>query len=108
MNDVIQVREASQFEILRERLRWWVESHLPAAALQDLHHDDPLTGNCLRIHRGGYFTRFSINGRDYFFRRRDGVLDGTGSGDCLGSSCHGRHFSLVPALTADDAHREGG
>ena len=40
---------------------------------------DSVTGQHIRISVGRYFTVISVDGRDYYFRRLTGRLDGTGS-----------------------------
>ena len=42
--------------------------------------EDALTGQRIEIHVGVFFTRISVNGRDYFFHRVSGKFDGTGMG----------------------------
>ncbi len=44
--------------------------------------DDKLTGQHIEIATGPLFTRLSVNGRDYYFRRLTGEYDGSGMG-CL-------------------------
>lgn len=41
---------------------------------------DELTGQRINIKVGVLFTKISVNGRDYYFRRFSGRFDGTGSG----------------------------
>ena len=48
--------------------------------IQDLKITDELTGQHIEIRVGLLFTRVSVNGRDYFFRRLSGRFDGTGMG----------------------------
>lgn len=52
-------------------------------AIRDHEFVDSATGQRIEIRVGDRFTRISINGRDYYFTRFRGRLDGTGSGcDC--------------------------
>lgn len=72
-------------------LRWTVREsfyrllqrlHVPGA-IQDMRFHDVVSGQELEIRVGIFQTRMTINGRDYYFCRISGKLDGTGSG-CLG------------------------
>ena len=49
-------------------------------AVRDVSLKDALTGQEVNIRVGTLFTRISINGRDYYFRRLTGKFDGTGMG----------------------------
>lgn len=49
-------------------------------AIQDAVIDDGFTGQHVSIQVGTLFTRISVNGRDYYFRRMSGRFDGTGTG----------------------------
>lgn len=42
--------------------------------------DDEVSGLRIEARTGIFFTRLSINGRDFYFRRFSGKFDGTGSG----------------------------
>lgn len=42
--------------------------------------DDGLTGQCIEVAVGSLFTKITVNGRDYYFRRLTGAFDGTGIG----------------------------
>ena len=41
---------------------------------------DSVTGQVLAVQVGALFTRLTVDGRDYWFSRFTGKLDGTGSG----------------------------
>lgn len=47
--------------------------------VQPMIYDDDLTGTHLEVRVSPLFTVVQINGRDYYFRRLNGVFDGTGS-----------------------------
>ena len=49
-------------------------------AIRSTELTDPLSGQKIEIRVGILFTRISINGRDYYFSRFRGRLDGTGCG----------------------------
>jgi hypothetical protein len=49
-------------------------------AVQETAIEDGLTGQSIHVHVGVLFTRISVNGRDFYFHRLSGRLDGTGSG----------------------------
>jgi hypothetical protein len=49
-------------------------------ALSDARMTDALTSDEIEICVGPLFTRISVNGRDYYFRRLSGKLDGSGVG----------------------------
>ena len=49
-------------------------------AVEEIDIEDPVTGNRVTIGVSGLYTRISLNGRDYFFRRISGRYDGTGQG----------------------------
>ena len=48
--------------------------------IRDVQIEDAVSGHSISITVGLLFTKVSVNGRDYFFRRLSGRLDGTGSG----------------------------
>jgi hypothetical protein len=48
--------------------------------IKPVEHFDEYTGQHIQITTSAYFTKLSINGRDYFFHRLSGRFDGTGSG----------------------------
>ena len=48
--------------------------------VRSMEYKDELTGQYIRIEVQVLFTRISINGRDYYFRRLSGRFDGTGMG----------------------------
>ncbi len=48
--------------------------------IRDILIQDDLTGQEIDIAVGIFFTRISVNGRDYYFRRLTGKFDGTGMG----------------------------
>ncbi len=70
---IFQTRVRIMFNRLLNAIR------LPGA-IRDLDHIDPVSGQEVQIKVGVLFTRISINGRDYYFRRLSGRFDGTGSG----------------------------
>jgi len=41
---------------------------------------DDLTKTHLEVKLSGFFTKITVNGKDYYFRRLDGKFDGTGMG----------------------------
>lgn len=49
-------------------------------AITDQDIADEVTGQCIQVRVGTRFTRLNINGRDYYFCRYTGRLDGTGMG----------------------------
>lgn len=49
-------------------------------AIADAEIVDGVSGQHIAIRRGLLFTVVSVNGRDYYFRRFSGKLDGTGIG----------------------------
>jgi hypothetical protein len=75
---------ASRFAIWRSRLKeWfcWALNRLGApGAVRDVEIEDGGTGQKIEVRVGVLFTRISVNGRDYYFRRLTGRFDGTGSG----------------------------
>ena len=77
---------ATRYEIYRE----WLKIHfcrllnsfgLPGG-IRDTTITDELTGQYIEVMVGVLFTRLSVNGRDYYFRRLSGRFDGTGMGCC--------------------------
>ena len=48
--------------------------------VRDVEISDGLTGHQLRIRNGPLFTKLTIDGRDFYFNRFTGELDGTGIG----------------------------
>ena len=50
--------------------------------VEDIALNDQVTGRQLTISSSPYFTRISVNGRDYYFDRLTGRFDGTGMGLC--------------------------
>ena len=76
--------EATRWQILRERIRARLARlanriGLPGA-IADVEIDDEATGQTIRIETGVFFTRLSVNGRDFYFRRFSGRFGGTGTG----------------------------
>ena len=51
--------------------------------VQPMEYTDKVTGDRIAIKNSLYFTKLSINGRDYYFQRFSGKFDGTGMG-CVG------------------------
>ncbi len=75
---------ASRWEILTGRVRecfcaFLTRVGLPAP-IRDAEITDSLSGQSIKIRVGRLFTRISINGRDYYFDRLNGLVDGTGCG----------------------------
>ena len=75
---------ATRWRIAVSNFREWLcrvanRSGLPGA-VADVHIEDTVTGQIIDIKSGVLFTRISVNGRDYYFRRFSGTFDGTGSG----------------------------
>lgn len=80
------VNGASWWQIYRSRLLRLTgivanKLRLPGAISGASFHDDA-TGRTITINVGPTFTVLRIDGRDYWFRRFSGRLDGTGSGGC--------------------------
>lgn len=50
--------------------------------VRDAEIQDPITGQHVSIAVGPLFTRITVDGRDYYFRRFSGRLDGAGSASC--------------------------
>ncbi|KKN61937.1 hypothetical protein LCGC14_0517060 [marine sediment metagenome] len=48
--------------------------------VEDIDINDSVTGQQLTVSSSPYFTRISVNGRDYYFDRLTGKFDGTGMG----------------------------
>ncbi len=48
-------------------------------AVRNVDIEDSATGYRISVRTGPMFTRISVNGRDFFFRRFTGRFDGTGS-----------------------------
>ena len=44
---------------------------------------DTVTGTKIDIQTGVFFTKLSVNGRDFYFCRWSGKYDGSGSGGCF-------------------------
>lgn len=47
-------------------------------AIRNTRFKDAITGDEIDIQVGEFFTRLSVNGRDYYFRRISGKFDGSG------------------------------
>ena len=80
------VNGASRYQIVQGRLqvalyRLFNKLGFPGG-IKDMTITDKLTGQHIEIKVGVLFTRLSVNGRDYYFRRLSGRFDGTGYG-CL-------------------------
>ena len=75
---------ASRWQIIKSRFREWVGrivNHLGLpGAVRDTEIYDELTDQRIKIRTGSFFTRISVNGRDYYFYRFTGRFDGTGKG----------------------------
>jgi len=48
--------------------------------VRDTYITDPLTGQNLEVRVGRLFMRISVDGRDYYFRRRARGCEATGAG----------------------------
>ena len=48
--------------------------------VEDIDINDSVTGQQLTVSSSPYFTKISVNGRDYYFDRLTGKFDGTGMG----------------------------
>ena len=48
-------------------------------ALRNVEISDDVSGQRISISVGVLFTKITVNGRDYYFRRFSGLFDGTGS-----------------------------
>ena len=67
-------------DAIRGLVGWIAQrAHLPGV-VQPIELDDEASGNTLRITVSERFTRITVNGRDFYFRRISGRFDGTGSG----------------------------
>jgi hypothetical protein len=51
--------------------------HVPGF-VRDVEFHDAVTGYNISVTTGDLFTRITINGRDFYFRRTDGHYDGAG------------------------------
>jgi len=75
---------ASVWQIWRGRLKESVGYLLNKigvpGVIGDVDIDDGVTGQRIQVRTGRFFTRLSVNGRDYYFRRLTGRFDGTGMG----------------------------
>ena len=75
---------ASRLDIWRARAKLWICRVLNRVGvpgtIQDADINDSLTGNHIQVRVGVLFTKVSVNGRDYYFRRLSGQFDGTGMG----------------------------
>ena len=69
---------------MRTRLREWfgrvLNRRRVAGFVQPLEYRDPVTGDSIEVRISPFFTRLSVNGRDYYFARLTGKFDGTGQG----------------------------
>lgn len=59
--------------------------HAPAL-IRPFSYDDPTTGQHVELRTSSRYAVLSVNGRDYFFNRESGTLDGAGSG-VSGDAC---------------------
>lgn len=75
---------ATNWDKLTGRLREWLGRFLnwsgTPGIVQPFDYHDLVTGNSIQIVVSPLFTRLSVNGRDYYFRRVSGQFDGTGMG----------------------------
>ena len=73
---------ASRWDIVRSRLREGLGLALRRVgvpgAIRPMQYDDPVTGDLLEVAVGPFYTRVTLNGRDYYFDRITGRFDGTG------------------------------
>jgi len=75
---------ASKLDILKGRIRKTAGRlmnllGLPGA-INTVQIDDEVSGQTINVQVGDLFVRLTVNGRDYYFNRFTGRLDGTGSG----------------------------
>lgn len=70
--------DTTKATVWRLRLRDWITRHLPAV-VRDADVTDAVSGTHLSIRVGPLFTRVTVNDRDFYFARRTGQFDGTGS-----------------------------
>jgi hypothetical protein len=74
--------DASLWEILRSRLREGLGLVLRRigipGAISPMRYDDPITGDLMEVAVGPFYTRVTLNGRDYYFDRLSGRFNGTG------------------------------
>lgn len=75
---------ASIFVILKSRLIQWVgglfnKNSIPGF-IQPINYRDPVSGYHIEIKITPLFTKLSVNGRDFYFKRFSGRFDGTGVG----------------------------
>jgi hypothetical protein len=75
---------AGRWSIYRLRAREWLgralnRLHVPGAVAPGV-VTDPQTGRRITIRVGPLFVVFSVDGRDYYFRRFSGTFDGVGAG----------------------------
>lgn len=70
------------FSRMRERLRALLGFFLMALPgwIREVEIDDEVSGQHLTVSVSPWFTRLTINGRDFYFDRLTGRFDGTGSG----------------------------
>jgi hypothetical protein len=77
------VGNASKMQIWKGRMREWLGWMLNRAnapgAIRAASFKDSMTGQEVEISVGELFVRLTVNGRDYYFDRLTGKLDGTGS-----------------------------
>ena len=77
---------ATKWDILKTRIATILFTALNRigvpGAVQDIEIKDAVTGQEIQIKTGLFFTRITVNGRDYYFRRLSGKFDGTGTGCC--------------------------
>ena len=75
---------ASQYQVFKGRLQMALHRGLNSlgfpGGIKDMTITDKLTGQHIEVKVGVLFTRLSVNGRDYYFRRLSGRFDGTGIG----------------------------
>lgn len=76
------IKGATLIEIYIERFKQLLGKilnyfHIPGFVKPTKIYDD-LTETHLEVNLSGFFTRITVNGRDYYFHRLSGKFDGTG------------------------------
>ncbi|MGB7621364.1 MAG: hypothetical protein WBN92_03345, partial [Terriglobia bacterium] len=74
----------SPWLIFKDAFKAWLGTTLNRfgfpGGVRDVEFDDQVTGQRVQIRVGVLFTRISIGGRDYYFRRISGKYNGSGMG----------------------------
>ena len=75
---------ATRFDVLWSRLKVRLGRLLlwlcAPGLIRDCEVEDSVSGCFVEVRVGVLFSRVSVNGRDFYFRRFSGKFDGTGSG----------------------------